>query len=279
MNIAIRALTDLLPTTQMVFLRNVLSLFAICVWIGLRTDGSTIWRTRRINGHFWRAAIGFAAMELWFYSLSVMPLTTATALSFTAPIFATVFAIYILKEQAGWRRWLAIVIGFVGVMIILRPDSESISLVSLIVLCSSALMALSGTVVKTLTRTEQPETIVFFMALFMTPLSLPFAVPVWEKVSVEAWGLLAIVAFFSTASHLMLTRAYRHAQMVVLLPFDFTRLVFTAALAYIFFSEVMDAQTITGTLVIMASSLYIVHRETVLRRELKQHKPTMKEVL
>lgn len=270
MNIAIRALVEFMPSTQMVFLRNVVSLIAIALWILVSQRGFSSLKTVRIKGHFWRAAVGIIAMEMWFYSLSVLPLTLATALSFTTPIFATILAITMLGEKAGWRRWVAIIMGFIGVLIIIRPGHEVLHIGAFVVLGSSAFMALAGTLVKTLTRTERSETIVFYMALFMIPLSFPPAIPQWQPVHNDAWGLLVVVAVFSTAAHLMLTRAFRRADMVVLVPFDYTRLVFTAILAYIFFGEVMGAYTVIGAAVIMCSSLYIAHREAVRHREAKR---------
>lgn len=266
MNVAIRQLAAGMDTTQMVFLRNASSFALIIAWSLLLWRGNLHrLKTRKLYGHFWRAAIGFSAMEIWFYALSILPLTTATALSFTTPVFGTVFATLLLKEKAGWRRALAIAASFGGVLVIMRPGENMLEIAAATVLASSALMALAGVVVKSLTRTEPPETIVFYMGLFMTPLSLPPALVHWQPVTGPQWQLIIIIAVFSTAAHLLLTRAYRHADMVVLLPFDFTRLLFTAALAYVIFGEQMDHYTLAGALIIMASSIYIVHRERLRR--------------
>src|SRR6185295_13296481 len=104
--------------------------------------------------HFWRAGLGFLSMEIWFYSLSILPLNVATALSFTTPVFGTLFAIWLLKEKAGWRRWSAIAVSFIGVLIILRPESAEFNPSAGIVLVSSALLAMVGVVIKHLTSTE-----------------------------------------------------------------------------------------------------------------------------
>lgn len=265
MSTAVRWTAALMPTSQMVFLRNIISLGLVSAWIFTRYH-PRVMRTQRLKGHFWRAGLGFVAMEIWFYSLSILPLTLATALSFTTPVFGTIAAMLILKEKAGWRRWIAISIGFIGVLIILRPGTDSLQLSAGIVLISSAFMALAGVVVKTLTRTEQSETIVFYMALLMTPLSLPGAVYFWQPTSTEAWIGVGLIALFSTTAHLLVTRAYLHAQMTTLLPFDFMRLIFTAIFAYFLFSETMDEYTLLGAAIIMASSIYIAHREAMRRQ-------------
>ncbi len=266
MNVAVRWVALEMPTAQLVFLRNALCLGLIVAWILLRYDKS-YFRTTRLYSHSWRAGLGFMAMSSWFYSLSILPLNVATALSFMTPVFSTVFAVWFLKEKAGLRRWLAIGISFVGVVIILRPDAQSFTYAALIVLFSSSLMALAGIFVKSLTRTEPSETIVFYMAALMTPLSLPMALPVWQPVSQSLWAGVFIIALLSTLAHLFLTRAYLHADLVVLLPFDFTRLIFTALVAWPVFGEVIDSYTVAGALIIMAASIYIVRHETMGKRE------------
>jgi drug/metabolite transporter (DMT)-like permease len=259
MNSCVRGVSASMPPAQMVLLRNILALIIItplALWLG---HGSL--RTERPWAHFWRAAIGIVSMEIWFYALSILKLSFATALSFTSPIFATVFAIVLLGEKAGPRRWIAIGAGFAGALVILQPAEGAMDKRGLIVLVSSAMMALAATVVKTLTKTESPEIIVFYMALFMTPLSLPLGVWVWQPVAMKQIAGLLAVAVSSTAAHLLLTRAYRRADMVVLMPFDFFRLLFTAVLAQVYFGETMGKATVAGALIIVASSAYIAHRE------------------
>ncbi len=267
MNVTIRLVVEHVPAPQMVFLRNVFSLCLIIPWIISRKESFALTFTQRVPGHFWRAGIGFIAMELWFYSLSIVPVTTATALSFTTPIFATIFAVFLLKEHAGIRRVAANAVGFFGVLVILRPDAETFSIGGMVVLASSMFMALAGTLVKRLTQTEAPETIVFYMALFMAPLSLPFALVVWQPLPAAHAGALVLVALFSSASQLLMAHAFRHAHMTALLPLDFLRLVFTGLFAYMLFGETIDAHTLLGTLIILGSSVYIVHREAIRRKE------------
>ncbi len=261
MTAIVRLLSASMHTTEIVFLRNVVSLAIVVAWKIMLHQDVPRFTTTRLKGHFWRASIGILAMETWFYSLTIMPLTLATALSFTTPIFSTIFAILFLREKAGVRRWAGIAAGFAGMLIILRPDMQPIDSSAFLVLASSAIIAVSGVLVKTLTRTESPETIVFYMALFMIPWSLLPALPHLESVSLYQFWLVFLIALFSTAAHLMMARAYMRVDLVVLMPFDFTRLVFIAIIAYFLFGEVMTSDTITGSLVIVASTVYIAHRE------------------
>ena len=269
MNTTIRYMAGGLPSTQIVFVRNVFSLLLIVLWEIARVRGVPQFKTQRIFGHFWRATAGICAMEAWFYSLTLLPLTLATALSFTTPIFSTIVAIVFLGERAGIRRWSAIIAGFVGMLIILRPGSDIMSPNAFIVVFSSIMMAIAGTLVKSLTRTEPPETIVFFMALFMVPWSGLLVIGHWQPASTQQFGLILVIALLSTVSHLFLARAYIRADMVTLKPFDFTRLIFTAIFAYLLFGETLDGATIAGSLIIVASTVYIAHREAKLARKAK----------
>ncbi len=261
MNVVLRMMAGGLHSSQIVVMRHVWSIVIILAWSGWLMRGVPRFPSQRMSGHFWRATFGIVAMELWFYSITIMPITLVTALSFTTPIFATVFAMIFLGEKAGIRRWSAIFMGFVGMLIILRPDISGISNAGWIVIAASVMMAGSGTMVKSLTSSEPAETIVFYMAVFMFFWSLPLAIPFWQAFTMEQMAMSFVIALFSTAAHLLMARAFTGTEMVVLIPFDFTRLIFTAVLAYIFFAETMDAHTIIGTLVIAASTIYIAHRE------------------
>lgn len=261
MNIVIRLIADSMHSTQMVFIRNCLSLLMVIALAWYQQKRRPVFPTERAYGHMGRSIAGLIAMQLWFYSVTIMPVTLATALSFTTPIFATIFAILFLGERAGIRRWAALIVSFAGVLLILRPDGGAIDEKSLFVLAASAAMAVAGTFVKSLSRTEEPETIVFYMALVMTIFSLPIAFFHWQDVSFYELLCLFFIALFSTAAQLMMARAYKHVDMVVLLPLDFTRLIFTSLFAYIMFGEILDQHAWLGAGIIVASTVYIAHRE------------------
>lgn len=268
MNVALRMLSgeDGLHSTQIVVFRHIWSILIILVWAMCLKMQISDFRSNRLKGHFWRATFGIMAMQMWFYSISIMSINLATALSFTTPIFSTILAIIFLGEKAGIRRWAAIVTGFIGMLIILRPDVDGISNAGWIVIAASLLMAGSGVMVKSLTSSESAETIVFYMSVFMLVWSVPIAIPFWQPFTVPQLGMAFIIALCSTAAHLFMARAFMRAELVKLMPLDFTRLVFTAILAYIFFGETIDSQTICGSLVIVASAVYIGHREAKKRQ-------------
>jgi len=268
MNVVISALAGSMHSAQMVLIRNVMSLSMVLAVASMQQKRVPRFPTTRLSGHLKRAAAGLVAMQMWFYSVTIMPVTLATALSFTTPIFAALFAIIFLGERAGVRRWSAMAVSFIGVLLILRPDIAGVDTKVLYVLTASAGMAMAGVFVKSLSRTEPPETIVFYMALFMCPLSLPFGLMHWTDLLPYQWWSLLLIALLSTVAQLMMARAYKRAEMVVLLPLDFTRLIFTSLFAYIFFGEVLDSHAWLGAGVIVASTIYIAHREMHMKKRL-----------
>ena len=262
LNVAVRILADDgMHSTQTVLWRNVFSMLLVAPLV-LRFGLKGL-RTHRLRDHFWRATIGVIGMQSWFYAVTIMPLNSATALSLTSPIITAVLAILLLGERAGWHRWGAIIAGFIGTLIILRPGTEMFAAESLIVLFAASMWALAGLLVKTLTRTERPTLIVYYMGLFMTAWSLPAALPLWQWPHGEAWGWLALAGIAATGAQLGLAHAFARADMVVLMPFDFSRLVFTGILAYLCFDEVADTMTWLGAAIIVASAVYITHREAL----------------
>ncbi len=271
MNVALRMLSSDMHPTQIVVLRHICSIAIVLVWSAWVMRGIPRFYSKRMSGHFWRATFGICAMEMWFYSISIMNITLATALSFITPIFSTILAIVFLGEKAGIRRWGAIITGFIGMLIILRPDISGISSAGWIVIGASLLMAGSGVMVKSLTSSESAETIVFYMSLFMLLWSIPVAIPFWQPFTIPQFGMAFIIALCSTVAHLFMARAFVRTELVVLAPFDFTRLIFTAVLAYIFFGEIVDSHTLAGSTVIVASAVYIAHREA-------KHKKTISPI-
>jgi drug/metabolite transporter (DMT)-like permease len=265
MNALIRALDGALPSPEVVFLRNALSLVLLAPLVA--HHGTHAMHTARPGQHFWRAFIGLIGMELWFYALTLLPLNEATALSYVSPLFAALFAVLFLREKMGIRRMVAIAAGFGGALLILRPSAAAgMTPGALVVLVAATMWALAGTVVKSLTATEPPWRIVTYMALFMTALSLPPALMHWRHPDAEQWRTIFAVTASSTLAQLLMVTGFSRAPMLVLIPFDFMRLVFTALLAYMWFGERLDLRTVLGAVLIVGSSAFIAWRERVRRK-------------
>lgn len=262
MNMFIRMLSDdSIHTTAIVFWRNLFAVAVLLPWA--LKNGAALLQTQRLGSHFWRATIGIIGMQSWFFAVASLPLNHATALSFTAPLFTTLFAMLFLKESADALRWGGLLVGFVGVLIILRPDTAHFELASMVVLFATSMWAIAGMLVKSLTRTEPPLRIIFYMALFMMLWAFPMALPHWSWPNAPQLLLLAVVALASTSAHWFLVKAYSLCDVVKLMPFDFARLIFTAIFAWLFFHETSDAQSWLGASVIVASAFVIARRDAL----------------
>ncbi len=264
MNVAIRIVSVELDPLQIAFLRNFFALIFMLPW--LARAGLDGLRTRRLATHFWRAAFGLAAMICWFYSIALLPLAEAVALNFTVPLFATIGAAIFLREIVRARRWSATLLGFLGVLVILRPGFAEFSTAMALPVIAALFMAVSTLIVKSLSRSETPAAIVIYMNLILTPLSLVPALFVWRWPSWGDFALLVLVGLLAAIAHILLTRAYTKADASAVMPFDYARLPFVAALAFLVFGEVPDIWTWVGAAIIGCSAIYIAHREARVAR-------------
>ena len=264
MNALVRELSSHLPTLEIVFFRNLAALLFMAPW--LAHSGIAALRTARQNAYIGRALVGFVTMVLWFSSLALMPLAEATALSFTAPLFATLAAAIFFKETVRARRWGATAIGFLGAMIVLRPGFETFGLAQSLVLASAATSALSVLLVKRLTRTEDANAIVIYMNLYLTPISLVPALFVWQWPSFDTVPLILALGLFATLAHQAMVRALTAADASAVMAFDFARLPFVALIAWLVFGETPDGWTWFGAGVIILASAYTARREAVRAR-------------
>ena len=268
MNALIRLSAAELEPLQIAFLRNLFALAFMMPW--LMRAGLDGLRTERLGLHIWRAVFGIFAMVCWFTSIAYLPLSEAVALNFTVPLFATIAAALILREVVRARRWSATVIGFLGVVIILRPGFVDFTPVMALPIVAAAFMAVSVTFVKRLSNTENVAAIVLYQNLILTVLSVVPALLVWRWPSGAVWLYVVGIGFAATLAHLALTRAYTKADASAIIVFDYTRLPFVALIAWILFGEVADIWTWVGAGVIAGSSIYIAHRESVVAREARR---------
>jgi drug/metabolite transporter (DMT)-like permease len=267
MTAMIRHLSTSIDPLELVFFRNFFGLVVLLPW--LMRNGFGALRTSRLPLLLGRTAVGLTAMITWFSAISIMNLGDAVALSFTAPLFATVAAVFILGEVVRARRWTAVIMGFFGAMIILRPGVIEISPVAMMVLLSSLMMGLSVCLVKLLSRTEPVMTIVFYMVLFLTPASLIPALFVWTTPTLTELAWMLAIGACGSLGHICFTRAFSMAEATAILPFDFVRLPMMAVVGWLAFDQVLDFWSGVGAAVIIATTVYIAHREAVHQRRSK----------
>ncbi len=268
MNVLIRMAAAELEPLQIAFLRNFFALTFMMPWL-LRVGLQGL-RTRRLHLHIWRGLIGIVAMVCWFTSVARLPLSEAVALNFTVPLFATIAAAVFLHEVVRARRWTATAVGFLGVIIILRPGFMEFTPLMALPIVAAAFMAGSISIVKALSDTEDVAAIVLYQNLVLTIISVVPALFVWRWPSGTVWLYVIGVGFVATVAHLALTRAYTKADASAIIPFDYTRLPFVALLAFFLFGETADVWTWVGAGVIAASSVYIARREAIVAREARR---------
>jgi drug/metabolite transporter (DMT)-like permease len=246
------------------FFRNLFGLLFTLPWLwGVGLGGLF---TGRLGVHAWRSASGLFAMLLLFSALARLPIAEVMALTFTAPLFATAGAALVLGEKVRRRRWLAVAVGFAGAMVVLRPGSAAFSPAALLALGAAAFMATSQLIVKSLAGTEDSRTIVLYLGLLLTPLSLPPALLHWTWPAAGDWPWLAAMGLTASVAQLAMARAFAAAEASAVLPFDFARLIFAAGIGYLWFGEGPDAWTWLGGGMIFAATVYIAQRESRLVR-------------
>jgi drug/metabolite transporter (DMT)-like permease len=213
-----------------------------------------------------------------FTSLTLLPFDKAIALSFTVPLFATAGAALILREDVRARRWIATVVGFIGVMVILRPglgsgaggieltQGDMAALGAGLALLSALISAGITLIVKDLARTEPSDAIVTYMVLLLTPMSLVPALPVWEWPAAHHWPWIVAIGALGSFGHMCFIRAFAAADASAVMPYDYTRMIFAAIIGYFAFGEAPDVWTWVGAAIIAAAAIYIAHREAIRRQ-------------
>jgi drug/metabolite transporter (DMT)-like permease len=263
----IRQLGQEMHPFEVAFFRNLFGLLVMLPW--LWRIGFGVLKTQRLGLYVSRSGLSLLSMLCWFTALPMMPFEQAVALSFTAPLFATVCAALVLRETVRGRRWTATIVGFIGVLIIVRPEVSGtdpgavLGLGATLAIASALTSAVLTIVVKDLARTEPSDAIVTYMVLLLTPMSLVPALFVWQWPSADQWPWLVAMGLLGSLGHMCYMRAFAIADASAVMPYDYTRLVFAAVIGYLAFAEVPDLWTWVGAAVIASSAIYIAHRESV----------------
>jgi drug/metabolite transporter (DMT)-like permease len=254
-------------TPELAFYRFAFGLPPLLIWIvWSRNPGA--WRTERPMAHVVRAGIGLMTMVLAFSSLAYLPLAESTTIGFAAPLFAVALSALVLKEKVGRHRWGAVLIGFVGVLIVMRPGGTHVPPIGL----ALAVAAAFGVGVVTITirqigRTEGTQTTVLWFSL-LSMLVLSTLLPFYARSHDAAtWGILVALGLFGGCGQLLMTSSLRFAPVSAVVPFDYTQLLWAVLLGALLFADQPPATTLAGAAVIIASGLYTLYRERKLGRE------------
>jgi drug/metabolite transporter (DMT)-like permease len=228
-----------------------------------QAGGVSALRTKRPRDHILRGIVGVTAMGLVFTAFKLLPLGEAVALTLSGPIFLTALSVPLLGEKVGLRRWSAVIVGFIGVLVMTRPGAGLFNPAALFALGGAVFYALAMISVRWLSATEPAATTVFYFTLFATAagaLSLPFQ---WQTPDLGGFCLLAGIGLIGGVAQMAMTQAFRLAPASIVAPFEYLALVFAVGIGYAVWQEVPDIYIFIGSAIVIGSGLYILHRETV----------------
>jgi len=263
MAVVIRLASKALPTFEIAFFRNTFGLLALLPLL-LRSGASL--RTKQLPRYLLRSTIGIGSMLAGFWAIGHLPLSQAISLSYSTPLFVTIAAVVWLGEHVRRRRWAAVIVGFLGVLVIVQPGSSAFTAGSLIAVLAAVLSAVVAIQIKQLSRVDPADTIVFYTYVFWVPLSLLPALFVWQWPHGITWLWLVCTGVFGTGGQLLWTRALRLGEVSALTPISFMQLPVVAVAGYFLFDEKISRWTVIGAAIIFAANAYIAHREVQLSR-------------
>ncbi|MGH6931771.1 MAG: DMT family transporter [Dongiaceae bacterium] len=260
------------PIGQIVFFRNVFAFIPVAIFIR-QAGGIAVLRTHRITGHVIRGIVGVAAMICVFTAFALLPLAEAVALTLSGPIFLTALSVPLLGEQVGIRRWSAVLFGFIGILVMTRPGVGVFQPAALLAIGGALFYALAMISVRRLSMTEPAAAIVFYFTLIAAlagALSLPFQ---WVTPDLPGLAMLIGIGLVGGIAQLAMTQAFRLSPVALIAPFDYGALVFAVGFGYLIWRDVPDIYIIVGSSIVIASGLYILHRETKLARLRRRSQP------
>ncbi len=255
---------------QLAFFRALFGLLALLPFLA-RTGISSI-KTNRLGLHLSRGLIGSAGMLCGFYALTHLSYADAVSFSYARSLFLIPLAVVFLGEVVRRRRWTATLVGFCGVLVMLRPGGE-FDLAMVAAIAGAFFVALVTILIKKLSETEKPEVILFYFGIVSTSVSFVPALMVWRMPSLWEFALLMAVGAIAASGQYCMIRGYRIGETTAITPFDYTRLLFASLIGIFIFAEPLEIWTIVGALIIVASTLYIALREANLGKKANPTEP------
>ena len=262
--VIVRHLGTDMPAVEAALIRYVFGLIFLIPmiikfpWRGLSRNILTLYSLRGL-------AHGGAVM-LWFYAMARIPIAEVTAVGYTTPIFTAVGAVLIFRERIHARRFSAILIGFIGMLVILRPGLETVQAGSLAQVVAALCFAVSYLFTKKLTYSESPTNILVMLSIVCTLVLLPGGIMQWRDPTATELFWLALTALFATCGHYAMTRSFAAASLTVTQPFSFLQLVWAVAFGFLLFGETPDIWVIAGGLIIVCAVTYLTYRESIVWR-------------
>ena len=268
--------TGTLPAGELVFFRCCFAILPVLVWLAWRRQIRTALHTKNPMGHVVRALVGASSMGLGFFALTRLPLPESTAIGYASPLLIVMFSALLLKEKVHIFRWTAVVVGLIGVVIVLWPrltlfsggqplgDSEAVGAVA--AFCGAILTAFAMMQVRKLVQTERTEAIVVYFFVCASVLSLvtiPFG---WVMPTPQQAALLVGAGFAGGIGQLLMTSSYRHADMSVIAPFEYSSLIWAFGLGFLIWGDTPATQVFAGAALIFSAGIIIILGERFGRR-------------
>ena len=262
MHSAVKYLSKEVHIFEIAFFRCALVIFVLAPII--LQQGKSVFVTRQPKIQFLRITTNSVAMLCFFYGISSTPLAQLTTLGFTVPIFTTILAVVFMKEKIRLRRTSALIIGFIGTLIVMRPDI-SIELGAVLIIFSSFLWSVCLIYIKKLTETDSAITISLYFGIGMIPATFVMAFPVFEMIDLRQFIILIFIAITGTLAQTIMNFAFEKGELALLLPFDFLRLIWSVLIGYALFAEEPEITLWIGGFLIIGSTSYIAWRESKLK--------------
>ncbi len=264
MDAVVKWLSPDYSTVQLMFFRSVFAFLPLAPLV-LRSGWAGSLRTRSLGGHALRSLFGLVALGCFFWSLALLPLADATAITFAAPLFVTALSLPLLGEVVRARRWTAVGVGFLGVLVMVRPGVGVFQPAALLPLATALFLALMVIQVRKLTRTDSNTTIVIYYTIISTLVTGAVVPFYWVTPGLTDFVLLATVGVLGGLGQLVLTAAYRRAEASILAPFDYTAMVWAVLFGLFVWGELPAPNIWLGVAIVIASGVYIIYREAELR--------------
>jgi drug/metabolite transporter (DMT)-like permease len=250
-------------TAQLVFFRSLFA-FIPLAFLVFRSGLREALAVRNPLGHLLRSVVGIMALATFFYAFAHMRLADAVAITFAAPLFVTALSVPLLGERVGRRRWSAVLVGFLGVLIMVQPGAGVFQQVALVPLGGTVFYALAVILVRKLSRTESSASIVFYFTLSCTLASAAFLPFHWVTPGPVDLVLLIAVGVVGGLAQITITKAFRLADVAVIMPFEYSAMIWAALLGFFIWGELPGLNIWIGVAIVMASGLYILYREAAL---------------
>ena len=256
---SVKLLSDDLHPIIICFYRCLMGLILITPFVAINNFKAL--QTNNMKLQIFRALINIISMTCWFTAIGMMHLEKATALGFTTPLFTTVLAVIILGEVIRFHRTAALFLGFIGIIIIIRPGYIPFELATLLMLIASFSFSFVLIFVKKLSATDSSTTIIFYHLLYMTPIFFILSLFFWENINLNQLIIFILMGASGLLSHWCLAQAFRISDTTFIMPLQFTKLIWASLIGMFFFAEQPDIWTWVGAVIIFISVIYITYRE------------------